>query len=92
MRRKLTAIYVFAFAISLSGFNTQTAAENSVPVPTATPASASAPASQKLETGPETTCKADAECWCRKFTGAKFTDGKSPSRCVRNQCVRCLYE
>ena len=96
VRKEMTAISVFLLVVSLLGISAGTAADNSARVPApyraAVPAPAAGPASQSLETGPETACKADSECWCRKFTGAKFNDGKIQSRCVRNQCGRCMYE
>ncbi len=45
-----------------------------------------------LETGPETVCRSNADCWCRQFTGAQFLEGKANSLCRNNCCVRCLYD
>lgn len=47
---------------------------------------------EPAETGPETSCKVDTECWCRSFTGAEFIPGKVQSRCEKSKCVACLYE
>ena len=58
---------------------------------------------KKPETGPETTCSSNNDCWCRSFTGANFIEGKtSPSVCCKevnnlycpsiNHCARCLYK
>ena len=46
------------------------------------------------ETGPETICKTNDDCWCRNFDGAKFSPGKAPSICntQTNRCVACFYE
>ena len=44
------------------------------------------------ETGPETVCQRNSECWCRIFTGAKFLEGRAPSKCLDNRCVQCLYD
>ncbi|MFH0978453.1 MAG: hypothetical protein V1837_04085 [Candidatus Woesearchaeota archaeon] len=60
-----------------------------------------------LETGPETPCTTDNDCWCRSYTGLGFIAGKGPSRCCTeelqenmnqkicpavNKCKRCLYQ
>lgn len=45
-----------------------------------------------LETGPDTVCRSDTDCWCRKFTGAQFTEGKEKSFCKNNRCVKCMYD
>lgn len=47
---------------------------------------------EPAETGPETSCRVDTQCWCRSFTGAEFISGKVQSRCEKNKCVACLYE
>jgi len=44
------------------------------------------------ETGPDTICQADAHCWCRKFTGAEFKEGREQSSCKDGRCAKCLYE
>ncbi len=45
------------------------------------------------ETGSNTYCEANNECWCRKFDGAKFIEGKSPSICdeKKQRCQACHY-
>lgn len=45
------------------------------------------------ETGPETVCKQDADCWCRNFDGTQFLPGKTPSQCdvSSNRCAQCFY-
>lgn len=49
---------------------------------------------QTTETGPETVCKTNNDCWCRNFNGAKFNPGKAPSVCNTkiNRCQACFYE
>ncbi|HZH44588.1 MAG TPA: hypothetical protein VEY50_10955 [Lysobacter sp.] len=44
------------------------------------------------ETGPETSCEVDTDCWCRSFDGARFLPEKAPSRCENNRCATCYYE
>jgi hypothetical protein len=53
------------------------------------------------ETGPETVCETDEDCWCASFTGAEFVPGKTPSRCCdiedpacpeAGRCAKCYYE
>jgi hypothetical protein len=46
------------------------------------------------ETGPESICKSNADCWCRSFNGAKFYPGKVQSACNTKtyRCVVCRYE
>lgn len=46
------------------------------------------------ETGPNTICKTNADCWCRNFDGTKFYSGKVQSTCntSSNRCVACTYE
>lgn len=45
------------------------------------------------ETGSNTYCESNAECWCRNFDGTKFTEGKSISSCnaTLKRCQKCLY-
>lgn len=47
-----------------------------------------------METGSNTPCNSDDNCWCRNFNGAKFEPGRSQSRCdlQKNRCIRCLYD
>jgi acid phosphatase len=45
-----------------------------------------------VETGPNTICKTNSDCWCRVFTGAEFVDGEERSICSNNRCVRCMYD
>lgn len=46
-----------------------------------------------LETGPETFCSSNSDCWCRGFNGAKFTNEKVPGQCdlKKNLCAQCKY-
>src|SRR3989337_3891699 len=53
-------------------------------------------------TGPETLCRKDSDCWCRRFTGEKFIEGTEQSRCCTkieplfcpevNRCLQCFYD
>lgn len=46
------------------------------------------------ETGPETSCISNKDCWCREFTGAEFIPGhKVEGFCdiTKNRCQQCLY-
>ncbi len=59
----------------------------------------------KLETGPETSCNTDEDCWCQIFDGSKFLEGKGGSKCCTREfalsrsnscpavdhCMKCLY-
>ena len=45
------------------------------------------------ETGPNTACSSDTQCWCRSFDGSKFIpDEKAPSKCDFGKCMSCFYE
>jgi hypothetical protein len=45
-------------------------------------------------TGPQDSCRRDADCWCAEFDGAEFIAGKFvQSTCNENgTCALCLYE
>lgn len=44
------------------------------------------------ETGENTYCESDADCWCRVFDGTQFLPGKAGWSCGEgNRCRRCLY-
>jgi hypothetical protein len=48
-----------------------------------------------LETGPDTFCSSDADCWCRSFTGAEFEQGitvQSFCSTMTNRCMQCVYK
>ena len=46
------------------------------------------------ETGEKTYCDTDADCWCRKFDGTRFVEGKAQSVCNPDtgKCQKCMYE
>ena len=47
-----------------------------------------------LETGPETACTQDIDCWCRNFDGAGFLPGKGGSpgcNLKAGTCYPCYY-
>ena len=51
--------------------------------------------SEPAETGEDTYCNSNEDCWCRSFTGAQFIPGeKVPHRCniETNRCLPCYYE
>ena len=47
-----------------------------------------------VETGEKTYCESDSDCWCRKFNGTKFIEGKAASICVpeTGKCQKCMYK
>ncbi len=47
-----------------------------------------------FDTGPDTPCVSDSDCWCRSFDGANFYEEKVPSYCnlTVNRCRICYYE
>lgn len=59
----------------------------------------------KAQTGPEDSCKSNADCYCLNFNGAQFLAGRSSSRCCvtreicgdqrdvpLDHCMRCTYD
>lgn len=46
------------------------------------------------ETGPQTACAKDDDCWCLYFDGTGFKPGRAASRCdlTAGRCVQCYYE
>ncbi len=81
MKNTLRSIAILCTALMLAGW----ADSNREPAP-------AKPAATQAETGPKQACTADADCWCRKFNGAKFLDGKSPGKCDKGRCAPCLYD
>lgn len=61
-------------------------------------------AGQEKETGSDTPCVKDSDCWCHIFTGAEFRPGKDQSKCCvpgdenryfcpkMNHCANCAYD
>ncbi len=45
------------------------------------------------ETTPATMCTTDADCWCRGFTGAEFTETFNQWTCntATQRCEQCIY-
>lgn len=45
------------------------------------------------QTGPETSCKTDSDCYCRNFDGTQFLEGKTPGSCDvdAGYCKPCFY-
>ena len=80
MSRESLIIFFIAF-LALNGCEMQ---NSTVPTPVKI--------GEQLETGPRESCKVNADCWCRNFTGAEFIPGKVESVCKNNQCVACLYD
>ena len=46
-----------------------------------------------LETGPDTFCDSDDDCWCQSFDGTKFYNETIPFQCDLeiNRCFQCYY-
>lgn len=83
MARSIVITCVIAF-LSLTGCEKQ---ESKAPV-----AAVSPKIIESSETEPETSCKVNAECWCKNFNGSEYFPGKDESRCENNKCVTCLYD
>ncbi len=60
------------------------------------------PVENMTDTGPQTACASDADCWCASFTGAEFIVGeRTPSTCcaqadlgrcrIAGHCAACAY-
>lgn len=45
------------------------------------------------DTGTQTSCDTNEDCWCKSFDGAKFLPGKTPSVCdsASHTCAVCHY-
>lgn len=46
------------------------------------------------ETGPQTSCVSNKDCWCKEFTGAEFIPGKKVEGVCDtklNRCQKCVY-
>ena len=46
------------------------------------------------ETGPETSCDSDEDCWCGIFDGSRFLPGRASGTCnfASNKCNFCIYK
>lgn len=87
-------ILIFIFlAVKPPVQNNKNTASESAPPQATMPPEAVAPAEIK-ETGLDTQCTTEAQCWCRNFNGAGFVPGKVSSKCdtTKSRCVQCFYD